>query len=305
MMKTVFWLSLLLILIFTFAGCIPADETPQPTQVSALPSITIPPATATPLPTSKLTPTITDTVPSPTRSPTSSPTPIDTLEPEIASATLEPLISDPLNCSVPCFWGIIPGETDFDEARTFFSRLGFTLLDGPEENIGSDYLNIRYETSIGHDTSVTIYPLYNNKVSKIRIQPSITKLDEGSPRWWIAYSPETLIKKFGAPSRVEWALDWGPNFVITMIMYFDNLDLIAEYSGYNMIMDRPRSPRVCPLTVPFDFVRLWMGERPLDPIGFNTVPLEEATSLTIEQFTQLMMGDPQQACFIVNGDVFE
>ena len=139
----------------------------------------------------------------------------------------------------------------------------------------------------------------------IEITPEIAKQKEGSPREWIAYSPETLIQKYGKPSRVEFALDWGPNFVIDMIMYFDSSDLIIDYSGYNMIPGRPQSPRVCPLTAPFDFVRLWMGPNPPNPPLFPMVPLDEATSLSIDQFTQLILGDPSEACFIINGDVFQ
>jgi hypothetical protein len=88
-------------------------------------------------------------------------------------------------------------------------------------------------------------------------------------------------------------------------MYFDDLDLIALYSGYNMIPDRPHSPLVCPLTAPFDHVRLWMGPNPPDPPTFISVPLEKATSLTNDEFTELMLGDPQQACFYLNGDEFQ
>jgi hypothetical protein len=252
--------------------------------------------------------------PSATLSPTITPNPVDTLEPEIARATLEPLLRKPLNCVVPCFWGIIPGKTGFDEARILFSRLGFTPFEGADRNdpsSGRYFYTIQYEFSIGRDSSVTLYTS-NNLVENIVITPDIIKQKEGSPREWIAYSPETLIQNYGKPSRVKIALDWGPNFVIVMILYFDDPDLIALFSGYNMIPDRPHSPRVCPLTAPFDHVRLWMGPNPPNPPLTGSpdplekgIPLEKATSLTIDQFTQLMLGDPEQACFIVNGDVFQ
>ncbi len=290
-MKSFGCIFLYAIMILAVTGCAPSDNTITPSQTN-----TPPPST--------LTPTITATQPSPTVTPTSTPTPVDTLEPEIASATLEPLLRDPLNCSEPCFWGIIPGQTDFEEAKLFFSRLGFIPFEGTDDEFGGQFYTISYETKNGEDSSVTLLAL-SNKVESITITPRIIRQEEGSSREWIAYSPETLIKKFGPPSRVEWALDWGPNFVITMTMYFDSINLIAFYSGYNMIADRPRSPRVCPLTDPFDHVQLWMGENPPHQPSFETVSLEEATSLTIEQFTQLMLGDPQQACFVVNGDVFE
>jgi len=319
-MKLFYILFILLIPFLALTGCVPARLTIQPTQVMLLPSPTIPSATVAAIPTSTLTPTITDAktpaptvpvrLPTATVSSTVTPTPVDTLEPEIARATIEPFLREPLNCVVPCFWGIIPGKTNFDEARNLFGRLGFSPFEGTDPNSGRDFYSITYESIIGRRSNVTIIP-FNHLVANIIITPEITKQKEGSPREWIAYSPETLIKKYGKPSRVEFALDNGPNYVIIMIMYFDDHDLIALYSGYNMIPDRPHSPLLCPLTAPFDHVRFWMGPNPpdppltgsIDPLE-KSISLEKATSLTIDQFTQLMLGDPQKACFIVNGDVF-
>ena len=196
-----------------------------------------------------------------------------------------------------------PAKLIFNEAKTLFSRLGFTPFEGTDPNSGREFYSIAYESSIGRRSNVSLIPS-NHLVANIIITPDIVKQKEGETWEWTAYSPETLIKKFGKPSRVYFSLDWGPNFVITMILYFDSSDLIALYSGYNMIPGRPHSPQVCPLTAPFDDVRLWMGEAPPDPPLFPRMPLEKVTALTLDQFTQLMLGDPQQACFIVNGDLF-
>ena len=210
---------------------------------------------------------------------------------------MQPLLREPMNCDIPCFWGIIPGKTLFDDARTFFSSLGFT----PRE--GEDFYSIAYKSDNGVGFSVIFYTS-GNIIENIKLTPVIVKPVEGSPREWIAYSPETLIKRFGSPSDVEFAIDNGPNYVVTMSMYFDTSGLIVLYSGYNMLPERPRSPFLCPLTAPFDYVRLWIGPNPTDPPSFETVSLVEATSLSMDQFIQLMLGDPQKACFTINGDVF-
>ncbi|MDX9993404.1 MAG: hypothetical protein RBS68_15290 [Anaerolineales bacterium] len=202
-----------------------------------------------------------------------------------------------MNCAVPCFWGIIPGKTSFDEARIFFSKLGFTPFEG------RDFYTISYDSGTGHDSSVTLH-INNNLVDDIRITLGIPKPKEGSSREWIAYSPETLIKRYGEPSRVQFAVNSGPALVgsdpvigINMILYFDTSDLIVHYSGVGM------TPKwFCPLTAPFDFVRLWIGHNPPDTPSFETVPLEKATSLTLNQFAQLMTGDPKKACFTVKGE---
>lgn len=305
-MKSASWPSLLLIPILVLVGCKPVSPTIQPTQETHVQSPTKLPVTDTVFPT--LTPTLTVAE---TFSPTATQTLLATLDPKSVKETAYPLLQDPMNCAAPCFWGITPGNTSMDKTRAFFGPLGFIHREGTDPNSGRDFYSVAYESNIDRDSYVTFYTS-TSLVENIVVTPEITKQIEGSPRDWIAFSPETLIKKFGEPSRVEFALDRGPNFVIVMIMYFYDIDLIALYSGYNMIPDRPHSPQLCPLTAPFDHVRLWMGPNPPDPPLTGSpdplekgIPLEKATSLTIDQFTQLMLGDSQQACFVVNGDSFQ
>jgi hypothetical protein len=201
-----------------------------------------------------------------------------------------------MNCAVPCFWGIIPGKTSLDEAKAFFSRLGFTSQEG------EGFYSTGYKSDSGgfaasfHPSSVII--------ENIVVTPYIPTPKEGSPREWIAYSPETLIKRYGSPSSVRFTVSsYGmagspPNIAMNMIMYFDTSDLIVHYSGYNMT---PES--FCPLTAPFDHVRLWIGPNPPNTPSYETTSLDKATSLTMDQFTQLMLGEPRKACFSVKEEV--
>lgn len=289
-----------LILIFIIVGCTITKPSIQPTSVTQSSYTFIPSETFTPE--HSMTPRVTTKI-TPSPSPSSTLTPIVTLIPVIAQETIQPLTRDPMNCAVPCFWGIIPGLTQFNGAKDFFTRLGFIPFEGIDSYTGREFYTIEYTSSNGLETSVSLWPI-NNIVENIMITPHISQLKAGNPQEWIAYSQETLIRKFGEPSRVEIALDYGPNFVIVMNMYFDEALIRVRYSGYNMIPDRPDMPLVCPLTLPFDHVRIYMGKDPPNP-PINGIPLEKATSITLEQFTQLMLGDPQKACFIVNGDLFK
>ncbi len=306
-MKPVSWLSLLLISILVLAGCAPVSPMIQPTQGVYLPSQTNLPVTGTISPTSSLTPTVIETL-----SPTATQTLITTLEPESVKETMQPLLQNPMNCAIPCFLGITPGKTHLDEVRNFFSPLGLKHKEGTDPNSGMYVYSVGFESNIGRDSSA-IFFTSNSLVKNIIVSPEITKQKEGSPREWIAYSPETLIKKYGKPSRVFFLIFRGPNLSneITMILYFDDDNLIARYVGENMVPDQPHSPLLCPLTAPFDYVDLWMGPNPPEaPVTDSSdptmkmLPLEQVTSLTIEQFIQLMLGDPKQACFTINGDMF-
>lgn len=299
-MKPVLWLPLFLILLLALAGCSPVSPTIQLTPEMIISAPTNLQATDTVAPISTPTTAVTETP-----SPTSTLTQFATSDPKSMEETVQPLLQDPMNCTVPCFWGITPGKTSMDEARLFFSRLGFSPYEGTDPNSGRDFYSIAYESSIDRDSYVTLYPS-NNRVANIVVKPEISKQKEGSPREWNAYSPETLIKKYGQPSYVDFYLAWpgGGGSEIIINMYFGTLDLIVQYTGENMLPSSNHSPQLCPLTAPFDYVRLWLGPKPPDPplVG---IPLEQATSLTMDQFTQLMLGDPQDACFNLNAKAFQ
>ena len=89
-----------------------------------------------------------------------------------------------------------------------------------------------------------------------------------------------------------------------MNMYFDALDLIVSYSGTDLIFGKVPS-RVCPLSAQFDSAWLWIGKNPLyPPLEAGTKSIEEVASITLDEFVELMTGDPDQACFIFDGGVF-
>jgi hypothetical protein len=299
-MKPVSGLSLLLIYIFLLEGCAPVSSTIQPTQVVQYPSLTT--ITATGAVTQNSTPSLSA---SETSSPTEIHIPFVTLEPQSVNETMQPLIKNPMDCSVPCFLGITPGKTSIDDARTFFGTLGLVHREGTDPNSGKEFYSVGYDSIVGHNSDLTLY-VSNSVVDSIEVVPEISKQQEGSPREWIAYSPETFIKKYGAPSRVDVSLAWpgGGGSEIIMNLYFDSVDLIVQYTGQNMVPSNNHSPRLCPLTAPFDYVRLWLGPNPPNPPQLPSIALEKASSLTIDQFTQLMLGDPQNACFTLNGDAF-
>jgi hypothetical protein len=267
-MKSLSWLALFLFPFLVLAGCMPVTNVTESATSTEMVSL-----------------------PSDTPSPTITLMPFGTLEPTQLTETLQPLIKEPMNCAVPCFWGIIPGKTSLDEARVFFSRLGFTSREG------KDFYSTGYESDSGGGFAATFHAP-GAIIENIVVTPYIPQPKEGSPREWIAYSPETLIKRYGSPSHAEFAVGLGPNIGISMIMYFDTFDFIVHYSGYNMT---PES--FCPLTAPFDHVRLWMGHNPPNTPSFETLSLEKATSLTMDQSTQLMLGDPKKACFSVKEEV--
>ena len=286
-MKFIHNSRLFLIMMVLLLGCVPVSSTIMPTQ------------TATPLP------SFTPTSPTPTNMPrptqTATLTPPPTLQPEQAKEAIKTLLKEPVDCTAPCFWGIVPDQTTLGEAKNIFASLGLSLkytntLDGRKF----------YEGTYDLDGGLSVSPLLalqGNTVINLTIYITPEIQQDGEKREWSAYSPEILVARYGEPSRVDFALDWGPRSYFEMDMYFDEVDLIVEYMGHNIIPKQKGSPQVCPLTAQFEAVRLWMGKDPYQPPP-PAVPLEEATSITMEEFAKSMAGDPGEACIIVNGDVF-
>jgi hypothetical protein len=307
---------LVIILDFTFVGCGSTGSTKISTQPAKLRSPTFFPATAISLPDLTVTPTTTHTIspsptvklPSVTPSSTNTPTPFDTLQPEVVEQTLQPLFREPLDCAAPCFWGMTAQKTTLDEANLFFNHLGLPFNRGIDQEKGNDYFYeyIRYESSSGLSSNIRLYG-YKNLIETIRVQMSVPHRDQASRKAWLAYTPETLIKRYGSPSRVDLVYLVGPDIYYSYLMnlYFDANSMIVEYIGGDLIAPNfPYSPRICPLTAnPINQVWVWLGDNPRDP-PHPGVEVEKATSLTIDQFTQLMLGDPRNACFTLDWKAF-
>jgi hypothetical protein len=298
-MKQLSLRSLILLIPIILIGCAPSSASMQPTKEIESPIPTHLMTTETVSPTNTFKPRNTK-LPLPT---TTYP-PFNTLDPESVKETMQPLLKDPFNCSVPCFMGFTPGKTTINEVKTFFIPMGFRYREGKDQYSNRYYYSIGYEDSINRDSNVTFLSS-DFVVENIEITPAITKQKDGATREWSAYSPETLIRKYGQPSRVEFAIDWGPSITLSMILFYDKLDFIVLYSGSGMFPGHPNSPRLCPLTAPFDFVSFFMGPESGNPPILSSVPLEKATSLSVDQFTKLLLDNPRDACMTLNGDALQ
>jgi hypothetical protein len=292
-------LYILSISVLAISSCNSAREMTQPVATKTeyflptpfSPTFTLSPSTSIPA-------TITPTAP-PTQTPTL--TPPATLEPEQAREKIQTLLQGPTDCAAPCFWRITPGQTTLDEARNIITRLGLEMIN---TNPPSGMI---YEINYKNEDGTAITPLLtvqDDIVLNINLHINFQTYEGGVITKWSAYSPGILVKRYGMPSRVDFGADWGPAPSFEMKMYFDSVNLIVQYFGTDII-PLPKGPtQFCPLAAHFSSVWLWMGKNPLNP-PIEALPIEKVTSLTIEEFSQLMTGDPQRACFIFNGGAFQ
>lgn len=278
-------LIIFLIVAFAIYACRPVTQTMHPPEISMTPLLlTFTPAfnkTFTPLP-------------------TKTETPINTMTPKETSETIRMLLKDNNDCSAPCFWGITPGKTSIEEAKSIFNHLGLQIASITFE--GTDFSEISYDLDNNLSINISL-STKENIVENISIHVNTNLQKTGISREWLAYSPDTLIKRYGTPSRIDFGADWGPRSFFSMQMYFENIDLIVQYTGEDLIPNKKGSSQVCPLTAEFETIWLWSGKNPVYPPG-EGISVNIATPLTTAEFAQLMTGDPNMACFLFKGDVF-
>lgn len=272
---------------FAIDGCSVIRPTTLPTQVEPLPIPTI-------LPFHTPRPPATD-IPSPIR------TPINTLNPKEAEEAIRRLLQEPVDCAAPCFWGITPGDTTLDEADDIFDHLGLSRSSTTFK--GKVFSGIHFVFDSGLSVRATL-TIQDKIVENIQLKFIPEKQEVGTRREWAAYSPETLIERYGPPTRVDFLADWGPGPFYSMQMYYDAFDLIVQYAGDGIISAEREVSVICPLAAQFDSVWLWLGKNPVYPPGLG-VPLDEVTSLTVDEFSQLMIGEPDEACFIFDGNAYK
>lgn len=265
-------------------GCAPIAPPITPTKTATRP---LPPTTI--LPTLTSTPTL-----HPTK--TTTLTPPVTLAPEEAKATIKAFLQEPMDCAAPCFWDIIPEQTTLGEVVNIFTRLGLQI-NSTTQNKKRVY-GVTYSSDSGFTSRVTV-TIQSDVVQNLQVKLHPEKQQLGLQQEWSAYSPETLINRYGVPSKINFNVDRGEIPSYGMVLFFDANDLIVEYYSYDL------GPKleVCPRIDQMASVWLWMGQDPQFP-PLEDVPLEEATSMTIEEFSKLMLGNPQKACFNLNSEAF-
>jgi hypothetical protein len=291
---TAFLLSLVV------SGCMLSTTTPPP----ASPTIAIPSPTGTATlaltATQTMEPTATP-LPSATPSPTITFTPQATLDPTQAAYSIRQYLTDPIDCDLPCFLGIVPEETTYSEAAAIFSHLGlktWTIMNRDQTNYGNKvYL---------FESGLTLYlplTIYNEVVRWITVGIHPEKQQEGIQREWSVFSPEVLIRRYGQPAKVQFAMSRNatPIREFDMVMYFDQVDLIVEYVSYTTDIRDPI--HFCPSKDQFHYIRAYLGKDPENP-PIELTPLEEVSELTISEFSEILTSDEGDGCVELNPDAF-
>jgi len=137
-------------------------------------------------------------------------------------------------CSLPCWWGVLPGKTLWDQAKPGLEKNGLILSS----------FHLPLDTRIGYGAGLNNvfgegvhlnlnYLVENNLIDAITLEAygnDLPKLYD----IFQAYSPEEVIKEYGKPSRV-WidSVYQGTSSVrdYGIWLFYDDLGVLLKYGG--------------------------------------------------------------------------
>lgn len=278
------------VLLPTATSIIKIEMTSDPRFAStALPSLV--PTTVTPLP----------TLPVPTIAPATL-TPLPTLASNELKTAVEELLANPMNCDIPCWWGSVPGTTTISDIKHTLAPYNFDIYE--YEVDGKIYLRLgigRVEERNDFEVKI-VYSFSDSILTGVTAYtPSISDIlaKHGQP-------DEVWLSAMNDP-REQPPLIW---FIIVYLQKGIGIGYVVDGDSQgDMILgcvanedtERLRSLR---LVIPDsatdykDFPSIFDQER-------LYLPLEEATSLTTEDFMQLFNDPTQLQCIETSTELWD
>ena len=234
-------------------------------------------------------------------------TPLSTRSDEEVTERLNYLFQTNGDCLFPCFWGIYPEQTRYDELHGVIDKLDNSPFETLSENghlrVSSDFtyekkgiirvaLNTDLQGEVVKDLEVTI----------------LNQLDTGiTPDAWSAYNIDKILETYGVPDTVE--LYFGTPYdalTFSIRLKYENIHTSIMYAGTTKEDKKyltSSSAIFCPEEIGVDSVVMHIGKQPFndEPDG---VPLSKATELDEQAFYNLFTENPS-ACLTLDRDAMQ
>lgn len=146
-------------------------------------------------------------------------------------------------CDLPCFMGIVPGETTFDEAKEVFSQTGWSISNIPHTDGGEMIAKSSKDSSIG------IY-VWLRTVGGIVSHLEISIGGHHYLDYVDYHALVNIMSRFGKPDGIWISIDPGLKIsrdeVISfeMLVYYKDENMIFQYGGYASL--KGNTYEICP-----------------------------------------------------------
>ncbi len=216
--------------------------------------------------------------PAPTLTPNPTPPLHPTLTVDEMHAYVKEMLTTNGGCELPCWWGVTPGKSSWQDANSQFPCLHFQF---------------RFPEELGdYDIHLTLTKK-GSLVQSIGARGYCFPYDcDRFVQDWARYSLDQVLSRYGVPSRVRIALalpiePGGPIYYLLYVFY-DNLGIGIRYMGPAVVQGELL--RTC---FSFEDITLWLQspesstplEHAIGPDEWSfAVPLDKATGMRVEEF---------------------
>lgn len=242
-----------------------------------------------------------------TPSPTSTLTPLPTLRVDDVEKLVLNLLTDNAGCQLPCWWGITPGETDWEIAQHFLISFATNMGQGESTSYVKDEVHyeltsygVGYSLGSGVDTGLTNYDITNEIVDLIWVLPRGTEL---------SYQLHHILITYGQPESVLFEADTDYS-LFHLLLYYPNKGITALYEGKFDRLDE--TYRVCPQGIGPE-LWLWSPGKVFTLVDNQFIgpdivrlmrPISEVTDLDLETFYRTYQS-PETPCFETPRSIWE
>jgi hypothetical protein len=293
----------------TFVVCMFLTGCASNNKATPQPLITMPPAS--PLIITSTFPPVDIT----TQLPPSIPSP--TLITQYGLDTFTNLIRNDGNCNLPCWLGIVPGQTSFDVVNSNFSQFSSIAY----TNHSSQWATLRvffpdFETAI-YDINTTVSSAENGGVSKVLVTASTYldkngPLDYNNPEFQIllqGYFLSGIFARHGLPEKIfldttRVAVDTTLSYPFVLWVVYSEQGFMMRYEGNNS--SDGKNIKICPMQSKID-IKIWdtkilnyeefiKGDKAL-ATSLGPQAIETVTDFDIESFHEIFNNGNVDTCF--------
>ncbi|MCB9422624.1 MAG: hypothetical protein H6667_22670 [Ardenticatenaceae bacterium] len=238
-------------------------------------------------------------------SPTPAPTPTLTSEQKVDNFTR--FMTENEGCELPCWWGIIPGETKIE-----------TIVDRfvPQGLVWWEEWNQLDASRFGSGVLVT-FSTEKDIIQTITVWGG----NEGDTliHDWGRYSLDQVLTRYGMPSQVfvyyPYKADPGPS-TYHLYLFYETLGIEIDYAGMSQDFNNKEESQVCPNLQNVFRINLFLYQSgqisnivetviPPETISFiagpetvyDLISWEQATSTTLESFYEIFSQPDFDGCF--------
>lgn len=244
-------------------------------------------------------PTVTISVtPLPTLVSSPGATSVPILDKQAAELRIAELMRTNNNCAVPCFWGISPGITDVSQALNYLQPISNKKLKMPIDAKMYDFWG-RYlynQDMIKVDVG---FHAIGQDIENLKVKVGGLQDERVTTEDWLAFRPDSLLKRYGAPERVGIVMGQGPEGRLgyEMILLYPSQRMYIKYSGNQLVILPQKIIHACPLLNNniSDF-ELDLGKYD-ESILTEGADITQLTTMSMQKFYQVMLMKPAEACF--------